>query len=101
MPSKDRFYALEQGNINKNLRTSNLVFVMFVLEGDISTDQIAGMVRAQNDFPADHTSIAVTGILNVDNIIKTDQDDNGKSLCTCLLYETAKDCTELFTFIET
>eukprot|EP00957_Ditylum_brightwellii_P169748 12920750-Ditylum_brightwellii.AAC.1 len=39
--------------------------------------------------------------LNVDNIIKTDPDDYGKSLRTCLLYETAKDGTELFTSIKT
>eukprot|EP00957_Ditylum_brightwellii_P175888 13393264-Ditylum_brightwellii.AAC.1 len=81
MAPKDKLYTLEQGNIDKNPRTSNWVFVLFALEGNISLDQITRMVRAQNDFLADQTSIAVIGILNVDNIMKADPDNNEKSLC--------------------
>eukprot|EP00957_Ditylum_brightwellii_P138358 10546089-Ditylum_brightwellii.AAC.1 len=81
-------------------RTSNLVFVPFVLEGDISLDKITRMVQAQNDFLADQISITVTGILDVNNYMKADPDNNGKSLCIYLLYETGKDGTKLFTSIE-
>eukprot|EP00957_Ditylum_brightwellii_P015812 1190656-Ditylum_brightwellii.AAC.1 len=78
--SKSCLFALEQGRINLWPKTFDFTFVPFVPEGKVTADMITAVVRAKNNFLGSQTSIAITGIKDVDLIVRDKTDAKGETL---------------------
>eukprot|EP00957_Ditylum_brightwellii_P011466 866536-Ditylum_brightwellii.AAC.1 len=68
---------LEQGRINLLPKTFDFTFIPFVPEEEVTVDMIAAVVQAQKNFLGSKTSIAITGIKDINHIVREENNAEG------------------------